>query len=163
MTFSREEERDADRDGLRYAAAAGFDPYGAVRVWERMAAGGERPVRFLSSHPTSDERVQNMRALAAELAPSPGVPEIEYSFEGLKIHGVLLAESHSTLVVMGTAQGARTTLMPGDRLVGCYGQAPQQLTLSSLASCRSPDGGYAFLVERGAEQVAAVVLAPRRD
>ena len=160
MTFSREEERDADRAGLRYAAAAGFDPYGAVRLWERMAAGGERTIRFLSSHPASAERVENMRALAAELAPSPTVQEVQYSFEGVKIHGVLLAESHSTLVVVETPQGARTTLMPGDRLLGCYGQAPQHLTLGNLVSCRSPDGGYAFLVERGGSHVAAVALTP---
>jgi predicted Zn-dependent protease len=161
-TFSREEERDADRAGLRYAAAAGFDPYGAVRVWERMAAGGERTIRFLSSHPASAERVENMRALAAELAPpAPPVPEVEHAFDGVKIHGVLLAQS--TLVVMETPQGARTTLMPGDRLVGCYGRAPQPLTPLTLASCRSPDGGYAFLVERGAEHLAAVALPPRRE
>jgi predicted Zn-dependent protease len=160
MTFSREEERDADRAGLRYAAAAGFDPHGAVRLWERMAAGGERTIRFLSSHPAPAERVENMRALAAELAPSPRVQEVQYSFGGVKIYGVLLAESQSTLVVMETPQGARTTLMPGDRLLGCYGQAPQHLTVGNLAFCRSPDGGYAFLVERGGSHVAAVALAP---
>jgi len=159
-TFSREEERAADRTGLGYAAAAGFDPYGAVRAWELMAARGERTVPFLSSHPASAERVENMRALAAELAPAPAVPEVQYSVEGARIHGVLFAESGATLVVLETPPGARTTLMPGDRLVGCYGQAPQYLTLSSLASCRTPDGGYAFLVERDAGHVAAVVLTP---
>jgi predicted Zn-dependent protease len=160
MTFSREEERDADRAGLRYAAAAGFDPYGAVRVWELMATGGERTVRFLSSHPASAERVESMRALAAELAASPAVPEVEYAVEGVRIHRVLFAESDATLVVKETPQGARTTLMPGDRLVGCYGGAAHGITLGSLASCRTPDGGYAFLVERDAEHVAAVVLTP---
>jgi predicted Zn-dependent protease len=159
MTFSREEERDADRAGLRYAAAAGFDPHGAVRAWELMASRGERAVRFLSTHPASAERVENMRALAAELAPpAPAVPEVEYSFDGARIHGVLLAESHFGLIVMDTPQGARTTLMPGDRVVGCYGQAPQPLHIASLGWCRSPEGGYAFLVERGGGQVAAVVL-----
>lgn len=160
MTFSREEERDADRVGLRYAAAAGFDPYGAVRAWELMAARGERTARFLSSHPASAERLGAMRALAAELAAPPAVPEVQYSFEGVRIHGVLFAEWVSALFVMETAPGARSTLMPGDRLVGCYGHAPQPLTLGTVASCRSPDGGYAFTVERGAEQVAAVALAP---
>ncbi|HEU4921695.1 MAG TPA: hypothetical protein VFT23_01320, partial [Burkholderiales bacterium] len=112
------------------------------------------------SHPASAERVENMRALAAELAPSPRVQEVQYSFEGVKIHGVLLAESQSTFVVMETPQGARTTLLPGDRLLGCYGQAPRHLTVGNLAFCRSPDGGYAFLVERGGSHVAAVALAP---
>jgi predicted Zn-dependent protease len=160
MTFSREEERDADRTGLGYAAAAGFDPYGAVRAWERMAAGGERTMRFLSSHPAPAERVQSMRALAAQLAPSPVVPELQYSMDGAHIHGVVIADSASGPVVIQT-QGTRTTLLPGDRIAGCYGRAPHPLTPFSLASCRSPDGGYAFLVERGAHHVGAVVLAPR--
>jgi predicted Zn-dependent protease len=137
-----------------------FDPYGAVRAWERMAAGGDRTIRFLSSHPAPAERVENMRALAAQLAPSPLVHEIQYSFDGANIHGVVIAESHSAPVVMQT-QGAKTTLLQGDRLVGCYGHPPQPLTLSSLASCRLPDGGYAFLVERGMDHVAAVALPPR--
>ena len=160
ITFSREEERDADRAGIRYAAAAGFDPYGAVRLWERMAAGGGRTVRFLSSHPASAERVENMRALAAELASSPMAEEVQYSAEGVRIHDVLLVRLHATLVVTEIRQGARTTLLPGDRLLGCYGQASQQLTAATLVSCRLPDSGYAFLVERGGSHIAAVVLTP---
>jgi predicted Zn-dependent protease len=163
MTFSREEERDADRTGLRYAAAAGFDPHGAVRLWESMAAGGERTIRFLSSHPASAERVESMRALAAELQASSAPPqaEVEYSFDYVQIHGVRFAEAGLRVFVKELPRGARSTLKPGDRIVGCYGAAPQPTTLWALAACRSPDGGYAFLVERDADQVAAVLLRPR--
>jgi len=163
VTFSRQEERDADSTGLRYAATAGFDPHGAVRLWESMAAGGERTVRFLSSHPASAERVENMRALAAELAaPSaPPQPEVEYSFLEVRIHGVRFAEADSRVFVKELPPGTRSTLKPGDRIAGCYGAPPQPTTLWALAACRSPDGGYAFLVDRDADQVAAVLLRPR--
>lgn len=169
-TFSREEERDADRIGLGYAAAAGFDPYGAVRAWELMAARGERTVRFLSSHPASAERVENMRALAAALAPSapaaspPALEaEVEYLWDGVKIHSVLFAGEGPRIVVREMPPGARSTLKAGDRLVGCYGESPDPLTVWMLAACRLPDGGYAFLVQRDANAVAAVLLSPGRD
>lgn len=163
-TFSREEERDADRAGLRYAAAAGFDPYGAVRTWERMSAGGDRSVPFLSSHPASAERVENMRRLAGELAPSATAAEAEYLEHGVRIHKVLFSfsETHSRVFVLEMPEDASTTLRRGDRLVGCYGAAQQGMTLSSLSSCRSPDGAYAFVVERGLDQVSAVLLRPRQ-
>jgi predicted Zn-dependent protease len=161
VTFSRQEERDADSTGLRYAATAGFDPHGAVRLWESMAAGGERTVRFLSSHPASAERVENMRALAAELAAPSAPPQATGILLPRRvIHGVRFAEAGSRSR-KELPHGTRSTLKPGDRSVGCYGAAPQPTTLWALAACRSPDGGYAFLVERDADQVAAVLLRPR--
>ena len=62
--YSRDEEREADRKGFEYMVQAGFDPQGAVRVWEKMnAAGSGALIPFLSTHPMSSERVNNMRAL----------------------------------------------------------------------------------------------------
>ena len=82
-TFTREEERDADRFGVGYMAQAGFDPWGAVRLQEKLksvAKGSLLP--FLSSHPAGDERIKNMKHLAmemehkqAEAAPSSGKGE----------------------------------------------------------------------------------------
>jgi len=164
MTFSREEERDADKTGLGYAAAAGFDPYGAVRTWERMAkAGGDRPLPFLSSHPASAERVENMRALAKDLSAAAAAADAEYLDQGVKIHAVLFSESDSRVVVKEMPADARTTLQVGDRLVGCHGAAPQDMTVWNLGACRASTGAYAFIVERDAEQATAVLLKPRKD
>jgi len=163
MTFSREEERDADKTGLGYAAAAGFDPYGAVRTWERMAKGGDRSVPFLSSHPASTERLENMRALAKELSTVAAAADAEYLDQGVKIHTVLFSEADSRIVVKEMPADARTTLQVGDRLVGCHGAAPQDMTVWNLGACRASTGAYAFIVERDAEQATAVLLRPRKD
>lgn len=65
-SFSRDEERDADRYGINYAREAGFDPYGAVRAWEKMAARSSGVLLpFLSTHPMAEERIENMRVIAA--------------------------------------------------------------------------------------------------
>lgn len=67
-SFSREEERDADRLGIGYAAAAGFDPQGALRLFERMASAGRAtPLAFLSTHPGGEERLANARQVIASL------------------------------------------------------------------------------------------------
>ena len=76
-TFSRDEERDADKHGIDYATQAGFDPNGALRAWEKMA---QRPsgslLPFLSTHPAPQERIETIRqvALAAEGSRRPQLP-----------------------------------------------------------------------------------------
>jgi len=79
-TFSRDEEREADEKGIRYAAAAGFSVDGGIRAWERMAGrNSDRPVPFLATHPAPEERIENMRQLAQTIprAPSQAVASIE--------------------------------------------------------------------------------------
>lgn len=63
-TYSREQEREADELGLRYMVAAGYGPQGAIRLQESLLeASGSTPLPFLSSHPTGQERIENLRAL----------------------------------------------------------------------------------------------------
>jgi predicted Zn-dependent protease len=52
-------------------AQAGFDPRGAVALWENMiAAGGSRPPEFLSTHPDPSARIGQMRQRAQSLVPA---------------------------------------------------------------------------------------------
>ena len=77
-TFSRDEERDADQLGVTYMAQAGFDPWGAVRLQEKLAAiSSGSLIPFLSTHPASTERVENMKRLLKDTPPSvaPVVPD----------------------------------------------------------------------------------------
>ena len=67
-SYSREEERDADRLGIGFASAAGYDPQGAVRLFERMASAGRTAsLAFLSTHPGGGERLANARQVIASL------------------------------------------------------------------------------------------------
>jgi predicted Zn-dependent protease len=52
-------------------SAAGYDPQGAVRLFERMASAGRTaPLAFLSTHPGGGERLASARATIASL-PEP--------------------------------------------------------------------------------------------
>lgn len=67
---SREQEVEADRIGVELAARAGYDPYAAVSLWEKMAAAGDtEPPKFLSTHPPREERLRDLAAYAERVAP----------------------------------------------------------------------------------------------
>jgi predicted Zn-dependent protease len=68
LPFSRSHETEADRIGLYLAAIAGYDPDEGAKLWERMKAnsGGQAPPEFMSTHPSNDSRIANLRQLAPE-------------------------------------------------------------------------------------------------
>lgn len=79
--YSREDEREADELGLRYAVAAGYPPEGMVGLMDilRQLAGRQPNVieQMFASHPMSDERYRTAvaRASAPEFAAARGRSE----------------------------------------------------------------------------------------
>ena len=65
---SRKQELEADRYGLIFAAIAGYNPQEAIPFWQRMAAasGGSAPPVFLSSHPSDENRIEQLRKYMPE-------------------------------------------------------------------------------------------------
>jgi predicted Zn-dependent protease len=67
---SRNDEVEADRIGVELAARAGYDPRGAVAVWQKMlknTSGG--PPQFLSTHPSSESRLRDLQVYADRVMP----------------------------------------------------------------------------------------------
>jgi predicted Zn-dependent protease len=63
-SYTRDQEREADTLGLQYMTSAGYDPQGAIRMFEKLReASGSTLLPFLNSHPTSKERISNMQAI----------------------------------------------------------------------------------------------------
>lgn len=62
LPYGRRQELESDRLGVRYMARSGYDPYQAVRLWEKMGAesSGSRGPEFLSTHPTPERRAQEL-------------------------------------------------------------------------------------------------------
>lgn len=65
LPFSRSHETEADQIGLLLMAIAGYEPMAAANLWERMKAQEKgTPPEFLSTHPSSTTRINNIRAWA---------------------------------------------------------------------------------------------------
>ena len=71
LSFGRDAELEADRRGLTYMATAGYDPRAAVDFWQRMRAttGGSAQPEWLSTHPSNENRIQQIRDLLPEVIP----------------------------------------------------------------------------------------------
>ena len=68
--FSQDSEKEADRLGVRHVVAAGYDPFGAVRLFQRLETIVEQRGelgQYFASHPSPAERrariVAQIRAL----------------------------------------------------------------------------------------------------
>ncbi len=76
---SRENETEADAIGLELAARAGYNPMGAITVWQKMlkATKGNSSPEFLSTHPSGETRIEQLTALMPaveslyKVAPKP--------------------------------------------------------------------------------------------
>jgi hypothetical protein len=69
---NQNKEFEADEVGLRYAAAAGYNPQAAVDVFERLAIEVPQTLtsEFFTSHPSSPERLLAARKIADSLIAS---------------------------------------------------------------------------------------------
>jgi predicted Zn-dependent protease len=68
LPFSRNQEYEADRYGIRWAAMAGYNPREAVALWQRMIklSEGNRPPEFLSTHPAEQKRIDQLNKYMPE-------------------------------------------------------------------------------------------------
>lgn len=63
LPHSRNQEYEADKLGLIYAALAGYNPREAIPLWQRMEAqsNGQKPPEFLSTHPSEGNRIARLQ------------------------------------------------------------------------------------------------------
>ena len=67
--FGRKQETEADYLGLIFSSLSGFDIRESVKLWERMSEKnkGKEPPVFLSTHPNSKKRIENLRNWISEV------------------------------------------------------------------------------------------------
>jgi len=86
LKYSRGMEREADRFGLDYLAASGYDPREMVNLLKVFVSmGGTRPPEILSTHPNPESRLEAVEEIIREKYPSRGgrVADEEYRREVL--------------------------------------------------------------------------------
>jgi len=60
--FNRKQETEADYLGLIFSSLSGYDIRETVKIWERMkeANKGKEPPEFMSTHPSSENRIKKI-------------------------------------------------------------------------------------------------------
>jgi predicted Zn-dependent protease len=60
--FNRKQESEADYLGMIFSSLSGYDIRETVKIWERMQKlkKGKEPPEFMSTHPSSDNRIRNL-------------------------------------------------------------------------------------------------------
>lgn len=69
LPHSRGQETEADIVGLELMARAGFNPQAAVTLWQKMGAATGGGAAFLSTHPSSGQRIADLQARIPVVMP----------------------------------------------------------------------------------------------
>ena len=67
--FNRKQESEADYLGMIFSSLSGYDIRETEKIWERMkmAKKGKEPPEFMSTHPSSDNRIKNIQGWLNEI------------------------------------------------------------------------------------------------
>ena len=105
--FSQNQELEADREGIKFAGKAGYDPQAAARflgVMGRFAvfsAGENNGEGFLSSHPSTPARVQKALDTATSMFGKAQVGETDSEGYLASIAGLTFGDSPSQGSIVG--------------------------------------------------------------
>lgn len=70
LTFSRQDESEADLVGMELAARAGYDPAAGITLWQKMATASQgAPPQWLSTHPAGPTRIRDIEANLPKVQP----------------------------------------------------------------------------------------------
>lgn len=155
---SRDFEDEADDEGQRLAAAAGFDPHGAHKLWALMnqRLPQANTYGYWRTHPFSDRRMRAAQARAAELKIQQPKPAEDYRAATQKSllqyaerdnRKVELRPFLETSALIAWPQGPRAETL---RLAALHRQADDMLEKNEL------DRDYGVLVRAYRQEIDTV-------
>jgi len=86
LSFSRDHEREADEFSVRYLSNTQYACNGAASFFEKLLSlsQGQEPPQFLSTHPSSSSRVQDINAKADEIKCNKGASNTLTEYQKFK-------------------------------------------------------------------------------
>jgi predicted Zn-dependent protease len=106
--FSQQQELAADKEGIQIAGKAGYDPHAAARFlgamsrFAKFSAGDEgQQDDFLSSHPSTPDRIQKAIEHARTFFGAPGIGETDREGYMAGIESLAFGDSPSQGAIVG--------------------------------------------------------------
>ncbi len=161
LRYSRANEAEADRVGMRTLYNAGMDPHAVPEMFERMMAASRytsanRIPEFLRTHPLSEKRVSDTRARALQYPRQIRPVSLEYQLMRTRV-AVALARTPEEAVAefRGQLQGN-----PRSREAATYG-----LVLALTAAGRPDEAALALddILTEQTDRIAYVIAAAEID
>ena len=93
--YTLENEREADRIGILYAALAGYDPLAASRVWERLFAEQGNQRNGFTDHPVNSDRANETQQIGEKVLQYYTAGQINPKASELLVNNALWQKKHS--------------------------------------------------------------------
>ena len=165
-SYSREHEDESDSEGQRLAAAAGYDPAGAQKVWELMNQRMPqlREFGYLQTHPFAQERIRAAQARKETWKPQAKKPADAYRERTQAVLMTYKDRQKPEPPVSEFLEGASLATWP-------QGKVAETLRLDKLHKLREAElakpmlsRDYAAVVRHYREEVGAVrAVDPKSD
>jgi len=144
LTYSRNQEREADRIGMQYMYSAGYNPQGMADFFELMNRSTSR-VSFMPdfwlTHPLTSQRMSEARLRANQL-PKVKSSLSDPDFEIVKLYTAVVAnqatENQLSILAKQGSFAGQLALATFYEQQGDYGQAQTALNQAKMANSPHP-------------------------
>jgi predicted Zn-dependent protease len=136
LSFSRQNEQEADRIGMQTMVAAGLDPHAAGDMFEEMMRASRlnrRPPEYLMTHPISETRVADARNRAQQFPKKDYHDNLEFQLMRTRIR----VNSEETPQIAAKRLKSELEREPQSPQVTRYGLALALMQANQPAAARS--------------------------
>lgn len=161
LKFGRTAEKQADLQGARIMAEAGYDPRDMAGFFQTLQArSGQRVPEFLSDHPDPGNRIAAINAEVASLPVSANPTRTSPEFEQIKarLTGTNRSLRSQTALSTNERTGPRD---PNNNTAGARPQPPA----ATFNDFRAPDNAYALRYPANWDVLTAdqenIIMAPK--
>ena len=160
LKFGRTAEKQADLEGARILAEAGYDPRDMANFFRTLESkGGQRGPEFLSDHPDPGNRIAAINAEIPRLRVNSNPVRTSSEFEQVKAR--LLGAGGATLKSSGDGVERTGPRDPNDMKPGTRPAPP----VASFGEFRARDGSYALRYPQNWDVLTAdqtnLIFAPK--
>ncbi len=145
INFTRTNEKEADRVGIKMLAKAGYDPRSMPEFFEKLHLASRyysRPPEFLSTHPVTTSRIADSRGRAEQYPIKQYANSVDYGLTRAKLR---MLTTNDPARLLAEFEAEIEEKKQGDRSAAFYGRA---LVLAKLGK-----------IDRASEELSKLVTA----